>query len=492
MDLKKIYDELFEILKIKDEKLISETLRSLIYSDELGRTINEYNKFSSQYDFEPLIKAYQFYCADREGNKQDFTPRCLSELVTKVTISQDDKIVMDMCAGLGALTIEINKYVGGKEFVLIELDDLEIPVLLFILCAHGINGYVINKNVFSEDYNAIYKVSNRKVTNELLIPAELPNAVVSNPPFNLTNNPKSNFLSNNTNYQFIYEAFSNSTDDARICFILPQSVLSSRLEQKSRKWLIDENLLEAVITMPDSMFDMTNVSTVVLLINKNKTHKKVTLIDHSKIFEFEILKKQGEGTNRVYSKVRNYLSTDHINNILQILSTGLDNEYSVTVDLDRIQDKQYNFSPSVYFDVKIEIPEGRPIEHILTDLNRVICHKNNVKLTMNETIAKSNGFDIIYNQMKESNESNEKINELLNSLNVTKISDNKFIQLTKTKNEIKFEQDKSQFSSFMSMNLPVWKHQLHFLNKEENRYLAELRDWLLPRLMNGEISVDSL
>ncbi len=35
----------------------------------------------------------------------------------------------------------------------------------------------------------------------------------------------------------------------------------------------------------------------------------------------------------------------------------------------------------------------------------------------------------------------------------------------------------------------TWKQHIYYLNFEENRYLAELRDALLPELMSGKIDV---
>lgn len=45
----------------------------------------------------------------------------------------------------------------------------------------------------------------------------------------------------------------------------------------------------------------------------------------------------------------------------------------------------------------------------------------------------------------------------------------------------------------VGMNLVLilnnWKQHIFYLNQEENRYLAELRDALLPELMSGKIEV---
>lgn len=56
----------------------------------------------------------------------------------------------------------------------------------------------------------------------------------------------------------------------------------------------------------------------------------------------------------------------------------------------------------------------------------------------------------------------------------------KYIALSKNKNEFKIEnQDKENISSLLYMFLPMWKQHVFYLNKKENRLLAELRDALL-------------
>ncbi len=44
--------------------------------------------------------------------------------------------------------------------------------------------------------------------------------------------------------------------------------------------------------------------------------------------------------------------------------------------------------------------------------------------------------------------------------------------------------------TFIKMMMPAFKTLIHHWNEEENRYLAELRDTLLPLLMSGELKID--
>ena len=45
-------------------------------------------------------------------------------------------------------------------------------------------------------------------------------------------------------------------------------------------------------------------------------------------------------------------------------------------------------------------------------------------------------------------------------------------------------------SSVLMMILNTWKQHVYYLNTEENRYLAELRDILIDELMTGKTSME--
>lgn len=81
-------------------------------------------------------------------------------------------------------------------------------------------------------------------------------------------------------------------------------------------------------------------------------------------------------------------------------------------------------------------------------------------------------------------------NDLLVQLGADKLERQDYFTASKKKNEIKFENNsKEQLSSVLVMILQNWKQHIYYLNTEENRYLAELRDALLPELMSGKIDL---
>lgn len=78
-------------------------------------------------------------------------------------------------------------------------------------------------------------------------------------------------------------------------------------------------------------------------------------------------------------------------------------------------------------------------------------------------------------------------------LEADKIKSENFITFTKNKNEFKFENtSKENVSSVLIMIMRIWEQHIYYLNNEENRLLAELRDALLPELLSGRINIESI
>ena len=127
------------------------------------------------------------------------------------------------------------------------------------------------------------------------------------------------------------------------------------------------------------------------------------------------------------------------------------------------------------------------IKDIVEDLNRVVREKNACKLTINESLAKGMGFDI---EMYKNDQQDTGLNELLVKLGAPQLEKDNYFSTSKNKNEIRFENNsKDILSSILVMIMQTWKQHIYYLNQQENRYLAELRDALIPDLMSGKIDV---
>lgn len=165
-------------------------------------------------------------------------------------------------------------------------------------------------------------------------------------------------------------------------------------------------------------------------------------------------------------------------------------EFSVCASVEQIRAHNYNLLPSAYIELDFnDMQPHREYADIISDLNRVIAEKNGVKLTMNESLAKAIGLYDIFLMFKQSEEMNENLNKMLEFTD-KKIEKENFISVSKKAGELKFENgSKDSISTILMSILQMWKQHIMYLNNEENRYLIELRDALLPDLMSGKIEV---
>ena len=438
-----------------------------------------------------LQKIWQFFMADRENKKQDFTPKSLGKLISELTKSTVEEWVYDMCSGSGALTIQ--KWCSNKnlKFVCEELDENLIPFLLFNLKIRNIEGYVINGNVLTDERKTVYKLTQGAKFSEIEICMffEYPDfsSGISNPPFNLSGEYNGEVLLKNMNYVFILKMLERV--HGKVAFILPKAVTTSSDEIGARKYLKEKNKIRAVIENPGGMFESTAIPTTVLFFEDSE---EISFLNCKDFFTEDERNQKGEKhtKNRTYVKTFKTYSEEQIEKILLCINEKRDIvNFCKTVRNNEIQEE--NWQSLRYIETKTEEKYSRSYKDILEDLQRVMIQKNENKLTINETWAKEIGFLEVFENATKSDETTREINKTIKEILKLEIElpTQKYIRTTKSK-ELKIENmDKAEITSLMLMTLNTWRTMIHFLNNEENRYLAELKDKMLPDLMSGNLKI---
>lgn len=299
----------------------------------------------------------------------------------------------------------------------------------------------------------------------------------------------------NANYAFILSALPLITDKA--AFILPNAVLSADNAQEKaiRRYLIEKNLIEAVILCPDKMFEATDISVCIVLFNKKKITTAISFVDMRKTYDCEEREQKGQfggasHTNRTYKKTVKVFSEEQMQKAIDCINNQIDiPEFSKTVTLNVIKDNDYILVPSRYIDFEVKEAIHRDYNDIIRDINRIRQEQNALKLTVNEKLAKTLGLYDIFLLNKQAAENTDDINKAL-SFTGQKIDKESFIAISKKAGELKFENTaKDSVSTILLSILQMWKQHIMYLNNEENIYLAELRDALLPDLMSGKIEL---
>lgn len=329
--------------------------------------------------------------------------------------------------------------------------------------------------------------------------------LISNPPYNLkwqySNENKKRFENiaippeKNANFVFILEGFLNSE---KCAFILPLNILTTEIKEEKKiiKYLTDNNFIEAVIKCPDKMFEKTSIPVFILLLNKKKNNSYIEMIDMSNNFEIEKREQKAQygsnsHTKRIYKKEIKIFNDKHIEQIIDIINNKK-NEINISkaVSIEEIKNKNYIINPTIYIEKEEEIIKTRTYDDIIKDLNRIIKEKNKLKITCNESLANKFGLTEVFNNLKNSQELNNEINNELKLINKN-IEKENFISLSKNKNELIFKNnDKEDISHILILILQQWKNHIYYLNQQENIYLTELRDKLLPDLLSGKINLE--
>ena len=126
---------------------------------------------------------------------------------------------------------------------------------------------------------------------------------------------------------------------AIVCF--PGIFYRGGAEQKIRKYLIENNFVETVISLAPNLFFGTSIAVNILILSKHKADSKTQFIDAS---GENFFKKE---TNN------NILTEEHIEEILRIFDTKEDIDHvSKSVDNSKIAEEDYNLSVNTYVEAK--------------------------------------------------------------------------------------------------------------------------------------------
>lgn len=346
---------------------------------------NHIDLFGDAYEF--LISNYAANAGKSGG--EFFTPQCVSKLIAKLVTYGKDKInkVYDPAAGSGSLLLQVQKQFGEKS-----IDDgffgQEINHTTYNLAR--MNMFLHNINYDKFDIALGNTLINPQHTNDKPF-----DAIVSNPPYSvnwigsddptLINDerfapagvlaPKSK-----ADFAFVLHCLNFLSTQGRaaiVCF--PGIFYRGGAEQKIRKYLVDNNYIETVISLAPNLFFGTSIAVNILILSKSKSDTKTQFIDAS---GEEFFKKE---TNN------NILTDDIIKNILEIFKKKEDIQYiSKMVDNRKIAEENYNLSVSAYVEAK-DTREVIDIKELNEKLKQTVSNIDKLRIEIDKIIEEIEG-----------------------------------------------------------------------------------------------------
>jgi len=200
---------------------------------------------------------------------------------------------------------------------------------------------------------------------------------MANPPFNqkqwraddeLTKDPRWSGYdvppTGNANYAWILNMVSKLSENGVAGFILANGALSGGgIEYNIRKKLIENNLVEAIVVLPQDMFYTTNISVTLWFLNKNK---KARTLEHNEKLKkyrnrereilFMDLRQVGIPFEKKYIQFSDEnikLVTDTFHNWQQVgFETTYQNtpEFCYSASFEEVEKKDFSLVPSKYIE----------------------------------------------------------------------------------------------------------------------------------------------
>ena len=315
-----------------------------------------------------------------------FTPQEVSELLAKITVVGKTSVnkVYDPAAGSGSLLLKFAK-VLGKDNVRQGFYGQEINITTYNLC---------RINMFLHDIN--YEKFNIAHGDTLKDPKhwddEPFDAIVSNPPYSIKwdgdNNPT---LINDPRFSpagvlaprskadlaFTMHMLSWLSASGTAAIVeFPGALYRGGAEAKIRKYLVDNNYVDAVIQLPPDLFFGTTISTCILVLKKNKTASDILFIDASAEFV-----RQGN---------KNKLSEENRQKILDSFTNRQDIDYFAKVATYEDVANDYNLSVSSYVEVE-DTQEVIDITELNADIAKIVARQSELRTEIDKIVADLEG-----------------------------------------------------------------------------------------------------
>jgi type I restriction enzyme M protein len=388
-DLKGLFDDLDVNSNKLGPTVIKRNERLVKLLDAIGDLAlgnfadNTIDAFGDAYEY--LMTMYASSAGKSGG--EFFTPQEVSELLAKITLVGKTEVnkVYDPACGSGSLLLQYAK-VLGKDKVRQGFFGQEINITTYNLCR-------INMFLHDVNYEKFSIAHGDTLTDPVHWDDQPFEAIVSNPPYSIKWDGDANPLLINDE-RFAPAGVLAPKSKADLAFTMhilswlavngtaaivefPGVMYRGGAEAKIRKYLVDNNFVDAVIQLPSDLFFGTSIQTVILVLKKSKKDNKVLFINAEREFA-----RQGN---------KNKLREEDREKILETFTKREDIEhFSRLVDHDEIANNDYTLSVTSY--VKAEdTREVIDIKALNAEIKEIVARQQELRQQIDATIADLGG-----------------------------------------------------------------------------------------------------
>jgi type I restriction enzyme M protein len=353
----------------------------------LNQLVELFSKFSfEEISGDILGDAYEwilkYFAPTKAKEGEVYTPREVIRLIVEILDPEPGKSIYDPALGSGGMLIVAYKYVEeryGKE----KADTL----LLFGQEANAKTLALSKMNMLLHDIKNFHFA----LGDTLLFPKfkegdsiKKFDYVIANPPWNQDGYDEENLkkgeywrerfkygfpTKQSADWAWIQHMLASAEENGKVAVVVDTGAVSRGGREKLiRQRIVEDDLVESVILLPEKLFYNTGAPAVVIVFNKQKPEDKkgkILLINASKEF--------------VPGKKQNTLSTENIRKIVDVYRSFKDVEkFARVITIGEVREADYNLSPSRFVSVAEE-ESYRDIGEIWAELEKLEEERKNVE-----------------------------------------------------------------------------------------------------------------
>ncbi len=342
---------------------------------KLGSLIDEINNIDTLKDKEQDIvgRVYEYFLskfalAEGKGKGEFYTPKSVVNLIAEM-IEPYKGIIYDPACGSGGMFVQSIKFIeahhGNTKDVSIYGQEYTNTTYKLAKMNLAIRGISANLGATAE--NTFLKDQHKDLKADF---------IMANPPFNqkdwraedeLKDDPRWTGYdvppTSNANYGWILNIVSKLSENGVAGFLLANGALSGGGDEyKIRKLLIENNLVEAILVLPQNMFYTTNISVTLWIMNRNK--KERTVEQNGKLkkyrnrekelfmdlremgipFEKKFIQFSDEEISKVCTTYHNWQQSDYETKYQNIP------EFCYSASFEDVEKKDFSLAPSKYIE----------------------------------------------------------------------------------------------------------------------------------------------
>ncbi|EOA3438027.1 type I restriction-modification system subunit M [Enterococcus faecalis] len=351
-----------------------------------------------------LGRTYEYFLgkfanAEGKGGGEFYTPRSVVSLLVEMLEPYAGRIY-DPCCGAGGMFIQSEKFVENHQGKIgdISVYGQEFNPTTWQLCKMNLAIRGIDGNIGTNNADTFQNDLHKGLRADYIL---------ANPPFNISDWGQEKLLEdsrwkygtppkNNANYAWIQHMVSKLAPEGTAGFVLANGSMSTSTkdEFEIRKNLIENDLVECIVTLPSQMFYNTQIPACLWFVTKSKAKK------NERNHQGEILFIDARNEGFMADRTTKEFSEEDIKKVADAYHAWKgtnDKEYvdvagfCSSASLATVKEQDYILTPGRYVGLEDEVADSEPFEEKMERLTTLLSEQFIQSHQLEEDIRKALG-----------------------------------------------------------------------------------------------------